>query len=164
MAIDMMRLIEALIGPAFTTLKAALTAAKREVSKKEYDALVSQMIGELLAETPDLERVRSAMDRAKSKRRPATPTMLRAEAMLDATVQHRARGKFKRAPSARGKRSRAVQVNCGPVDAKRTTVRGAARSATKTVPTDARPAQARRKNVAGKTVQTRRPKKGPNRG
>lgn len=106
-----MDFITPLIKPAVDLLKKGLGAARRKLSKRKYEQLLSATITELLKEHPDLTAAEAQLAAAAATGADPDMHMLRAQGMLTSALQFHDRMPTRRVPAAKKK--------CAPSRAKK---------------------------------------------
>ena len=97
----------AMLKPAIDVVKGGLKAARKGMSKRKHDQLVSATIMELLKESPDMSAAEAQLAAARATGAEPDASLLRAEGMLDSARKHRARGMTAAARKTLSKTARA---------------------------------------------------------
>ena len=98
---------EAAIKPALEVLKTAFGLLRGRLSKRKYNDLMSEVIAELLKESPDLNLILEKLKAAEHSGVAPSRSFFTAQDMLAKEVQHRAKRRGK--PKAKRMVKRAVK-------------------------------------------------------
>lgn len=79
----------ALLKPAIELITKSLGMAKKGMSKKKYDALLSTVIVELLKANPDLNSVQAMLAVAVARENPPSSELLRVQEMFESAKNYR---------------------------------------------------------------------------
>jgi hypothetical protein len=118
-----MDFITLLIKPGFDLLKIGLRAARRRLSKRKYEQIVSGVIAELLKQHPDLNSAEAQLAAIQATGAVPDTNFLRAASMLKSAQGHvgrttiKAAKKVARAARARWARQRSPRKKRRPAKA-----------------------------------------------